>query len=394
MSKDGMSGKGPEADLDLGFATRAILGGSGREFQQTTSRASVQLCGRHVSSRVADDMTTMGPQEALAANLAGLESAEAGLVLGSGLMAFTALVRATSSPGDRVLVQKSACTATTALLQATLQSLDVEMAVVDVTAPSDLEDATTERTHLVYFETPSNPLNNIVDISDVAVRAHALGLIVAVDSTFASPVLQRPIEHGGDVVLHSLTKYINGHGDTMGGALLGSHELIARVRAVTMRGDPDRTPLSLDATGLILRGLKTLALRMDRHSSSAHGIALTLEAHPAVKWVRYPFLSSHPESRTATRQMSAGSGMVAFGLHAGDDTARAVQRLRLFRPATTFGEVGSLICTSADLASVQQISLEGTDLCSTLGRDVIRLSVGLEDAEDLIEDLWQALSEL
>ncbi|AVH45012.1 trans-sulfuration enzyme family protein [Agrobacterium tumefaciens] len=388
-----------EASFDLGFATRAIRGELERASASTPGRP-VPLCGRPIdqndrirSSFGQEDDISVVTNEGVAANLAGLEGAEAGLVLGSGPSALTALFRATTSPGDRILVQTSACTATTVLMQAILSSLGVEMVVVDFAGNANLREAVNSRTRLVYLETPSNPLNGIVDISAVSAQARNHGLIVAVDSTFASPVLQRPIEHGADVVFHSFAKYINGHGDTMGGGLFGDRDLISRVRAVARAADDRQARLNLDAAHLILRGLKTLALRMEKHSTSAHAVALTLESHPAVKWVRYPFLSSHPDAVTAKRQMSGGSGMIAFGLNAGEiGTRHVVERLRLFSASLSCGEVGSLVCTSADLSTARHISLQGSELCETLGEDVIRLSVGLEDAEDLIEDLWHALS--
>ncbi|MCV9999308.1 PLP-dependent transferase [Pararhizobium sp. YC-54] len=393
---------GDEAGFDLGFATRAIRGDRETMLASARMHGANPLCGRLIddqdcirSSSGKQDNPSIAANAGLAASLTGLEGAEAGLIFGSGLAALTALFRATTSPGDRVLVQKSACTATSELIQATLASIGVDMAVVDFAAGHNLRDALNGRTRVIYLETPSNPLNSIVDITAVSVQAHGHGLVVAVDNTFASPVLQRPIEHGADVVFHSFAKYINGHGDAMGGGIFGGRELILRTQAVATGAANRQTGLNVDAAHLIQRGLKTLALRMEKHSLSAHAIALTLESHPAVKWVRYPFLASHPDAATAKRQMSAGSGMIAFGLKAGDTVTRqVVERLRLFTASVSAGEVGSLVCTSADLSSARHISLQGSELCETLGQDVVRLSIGLEDAEDLVEDLWGALSGL
>ncbi|ACI58290.1 Cystathionine gamma-synthase (plasmid) [Rhizobium leguminosarum bv. trifolii WSM2304] len=403
MTKDVLNDDdGDQAGFDLGFATRAILGGQATTLAPAGTRGrTIPLCGRLIDDhdRIGSSSTKQGDisiaaNAGLASNLAGLEGAEAGLVSGSGLAALTTLFRATTSPGDRVLVQKSACTATTALMQATLSSMKVEMAVVDFAAELELQNDLNGRTRLVYLQTPSDPLSGIVDITAVCAQAHEHGLTVAVDNTFASPVLQRPIEHGADVVFHSFAKYINGHGDAVGGGVFGDRDLILRMQEMAA-GIGNQTGLNLDAAHLIQRGLKTLALRMEKHSSSAHAVALTLESHPAVNWVRYPFLSSHPYAATARRQMTGGSGMIAFGLNAGDIATRhVVERLRLFRPSIASGEVGSLVCTSADLSSARNISLEGSELCETLGQDVIRLSVGLEDAEDLVEDLFEALSGL
>ncbi|WP_246730044.1 trans-sulfuration enzyme family protein [Rhizobium ruizarguesonis] len=254
--------------------------------------------------------------------------------------------------------------------------------------PANICRAVTPRTRLIYFDTPTNPL---CDIAAIAECGRSCGLKIVVDSTFASPALQRPIEHGADIVLQSLTKYINGHGDTLGGALLGDTAIIHKLRETNLRF-PEATVISPQASFLILRGVKTLALRMDRHSSAAHAIALTLETHPAVAWVRYPFLPSHPNHSIARRQMSGGSGILAFGLRAGRDGATAmISRLLLIQSGVNLAEVGSLICHSARLTSTRHLSLSGGGLCDALGDDVIRCSVGLEDAEDLIEDILEAL---
>jgi len=385
---------------ELGFATRAIY--SQKKVSDFADRQrAVTLCGRPFDSNgkaygpgnIEDDLST-GPSQVLEQKIGELEGAEGGLVLSSALAAFTTLVRSVLSPGDRMITQKSACTATTHLMHSTLSRLGVELVAIDLTEPSNLRAAINDRARLLYVDTPSNPLNALLDIAYVADQGHAHGMIVAVDSTFASPALQRPIEHGADVVLHSLTKYINGHGDTVGGGLFSNAEIIARMRKTAL-ADQALTAIAPNASTLILRGLKTLALRMERHSSTAHVVALTLEAHPAVSWVRYPFLPCHPDYAIARKQMSAGSGMIAFGLHAGEAGARRVtDRLQLIDSAASSGEVGSMICRSADLTRAVPISLRESALCETLGTDFIRLSIGLEDAEDLIEDLWQALATL
>jgi cystathionine gamma-synthase len=401
MSIKRLANQGSECDpQELGFATRAIYSQK-KASDLAGGQTAVTLCGRHFETgtrvcgpgNIADDLNT-GPTPVLEHKLAELEGTEGGLVTSSALAAFTTLVRSVLSPGDRMITQKSACTATTHLMQNTLSRVGVEMVAIDLTEPSNLRAAMNDRARLLYVDTPSNPLNTILDIADVADQGHAYGMIVAVDSTFASPALQRPIEHGADIVLHSLTKYINGHGDTVGGGLFSNAETIARMRTTAL-SDQALIANATDASTLILRGLKTLALRMERHGSTAHVVALTLEAHPAVSWVRYPFLPSHPDYAIARKQMSAGSGMIAFGLHAGEAGARRVtERLQLIDSAASSGEVGSLICRSADLTRAVPISLRESALCETLGTDFIRLSIGLEDPEDLIEDLWQALATL
>lgn len=384
-----------EDDTDLGFATRAIYNG-GLSRGRSVRHSSIPLCGRSehaLSEHHEAQLATAG--EALAAQLASLERAQAGLLLNSALSAFKTLVLATSSPGDRVIMQRSACTATTALMYDILSRVGIEMVTIDLTAPENLRRAANGRSHLVYVETPGNPLNEIVDISAVSQIAHELGLIIAVDATFASPALQRPLEHGADVVLQSLTRYVNGHGDTMAGGLFSNAELISRMQSAASREFGRHGGLSAEAAYMVSRGLSTLALRMERHSASAHAIALTLESHPAVEWVRYPHLPSHPGYAVAQRQMTAGSGMVAFSLRGGDRAIQqAIGKFNLFNPAANAGEVGSLFCRPGDLSGAQHVALVDADLCDQLGSDVIRLSVGLEDPEDLIEDLWHALAGL
>ncbi|WP_261316708.1 trans-sulfuration enzyme family protein [Rhizobium leguminosarum] len=379
--RDELDAADPEFD-ELGFSTRAI-------------HQPVDLSLNHPAQSVRKisgaDNNAHSATDMLEKTLARLEGAEAGLVLSSGLAAFNMLALALLSEGDEMIVHRQVCTDTAALMEKTLTRAGITMVPVDLSLPANICRAVTPRTRLIYFDTPTNPLGDILDIAAIAECGRSCGLKIVVDSTFASPALQRPIEHGADIVLQSLTKYINGHGDTLGGALLGDTAIIHKLRETNLRF-PEATVISPQASFLILRGLKTLALRMDRHSSAAHAIALTLETHPAVAWVRYPFLPSHPNHSIARRQMSGGSGMLAFGLRAGRDGATAmISRLRLIQSGVNLAEVGSLICHSARLTSTRHLSLSGGGLCDALGDDVIRCSVGLEDAEDLIEDILEAL---
>ncbi|ANP91729.1 hypothetical protein BA011_36870 (plasmid) [Rhizobium leguminosarum] len=332
--------------------------------------------------------------EILEARLANLEGAEAGLVVASGMAAFGALTLSLLSQGDELIVHKTLYVNTVTMVEQGLPRFGIKVVPVDLSNPANLDAAITERTRLVYFETPVNPLSAILDIAAIAERAHARGVKVAVDSTFASPAVQRPIEHGADIVLHSLTKYINGHGDTLGGALLGNAETLHTLHETGLRYITGAaiSPLS---SFLILRGLKTLTLRMERHSLSALTVARALEVHPAVAWVSYPFLESHPGHAIARKQMSNGSGMLAFGLHAGYEGARSMMnRLGLITRAVSLGDADSLICHPASLIRARQPIRKDAHLVEGVGDDLIRLSVGLEDAEDIIADLRQALEEL
>lgn len=258
--------------------------------------------------------------------------------------------------------------------------------------PADHHGAITPRTKLVYFETPVNPLSTVLDIAAITARAGAAGVTVAVDSTFASPALQRPIEHGADVVVHSLTKYISGHGDVLGGAVLGRAETIRHMHGHGLRYLTGAT-ISPMAAALVLRGLKTLPLRMERHGSNALAVAAMLEGHPAVRWVSYPQLPSHPGHAVALKQMSGGSGMLAFGLHAGFEGARRLMdRLSLFGRAVSLGDAESLVMHPASLSRARKTIRPEAHLTEGVGEDVIRLSVGLEDVDDLLDDLRHGLA--
>ncbi|PJR10747.1 trans-sulfuration enzyme family protein [Sinorhizobium meliloti] len=387
-----VSGKASPDVNDLGFSTRSIH----EPFPSTAiaslrSGPSASVCGRttlvHPGGADGDRSATW----LLEHKLARLEGAEAGLVLSSGLVAFRTLARSFLAAGDEMIVHRPVCTDTAYLMREIVSAVGAKLVAVDLSEPSAIGRSITERTRLVYFNTPTNPLNSVLDVSAISEDAHAFGLKVAVDSTFATPVLQRPLEHGADIVLHSLSKYMNGHGDTVGGALLGTAADIRKLRNESLRERHD-TAISPQAAFLILRGLSTLALRMNQHCNTAHALALTLEAHPSVAWVRYPFLTSHPDHEITRRQMSGGSGMLAFGLETGPEGATAmIKRLSLIRSGGDLAEVGSFICGSARLTNARHLSLVGSQFCVNLGEDVIRCSVGLEDAEDLVEDLLTAL---
>lgn len=332
--------------------------------------------------------------EILEQRLANLEGAEAGLVVSTGMAAFGTLILSLLSQGNELIVHKMLYANTVAMVEQGLPRFGIKVVPIDLSDPINLDAAITDRTKLVYFETPVNPLSAVLDIAAIAERAHARNVRVAVDSTFASPALQRPLEHGADIVLHSLTKYINGHGDTLGGALLGDADTLHILHETGLRYITGAT-LSPHSAFLIMRGLKTLSLRMERHSSSALSIARMLEAHPAVAWVSYPFLQSHPDHAVARRQMAHGSGMLAFGLHAGFDGARTMlDRLQLLTRAVSLGDADSLIYHPASITRARQAIRKDAHMVSGVGEDVIRLSVGLEDVGDLMADLNQALAHL
>jgi methionine-gamma-lyase len=393
----------PHDDAGHGFATRAIHHGydpaaysravqppvfltSTYGFDSVESMDAAAALGGKLYAREHNPTTAILEQR-----LASLEGAEAGLVVASGMAAFGALALSLLSQDDELIVHTTLYANTLAMIEEGLPRFGIKVRPVDLSNPANLDAAMTERTRLVYFETPVNPLSAVLDIAAIAARAHAHGVQVAVDSTFASPALQRPLEHGADIVLHSLTKYINGHGDALGGALLGDARTLHKLHETGLRYITGAT-LSPLASFLILRGLKTLTLRMERHSDTALEVARMLEAHPAVAWVSYPFLPSHPGHAVARKQMSSGSGMLAFGLHSGFEGARTMlNRLRLVTRAVSLGDADTLIYHPASVVRARRSIRENVHLATGVDEDLIRLSIGLEDAGDIIADLDQAM---
>jgi cystathionine gamma-synthase len=318
--------------------------------------------------------------------LTALEDGARGLAFASGMAAEDCLLRTLCAPGDHVLIPDDAYGGTYRLFARVLAGWGLTFSVVSL---SDL-DAVREQlaarpVKVVWAETPTNPLLNIADIRALAHAAHESGAMLAVDNTFASPYLQQPLTLGADAVVHSTTKYLGGHSDVVGGAVVVADAELG-----------ERIAFTQNATGavagpfdawLTLRGLRTLAVRMDRHCRNAARIAQMLAEHPAVTEVFYPGLPSHPGHKTAQEQMRAFGGMVSFRLQAGPDAAvQTCGRTRLFTLAESLGGVESLIEHPGRMthASVTGSALE-------VPADLVRLSVGIEDCDDLIHDLRQAL---
>ncbi len=323
----------------------------------------------------------------LEARLAELEGAEAAVVVASGMAAVGTLLLSLLSQGEAIVVHSTLYSNTFAMAHDGLPRFGIKVIPVDLANPANLDAVLDATVKLVYFETPVNPTAQTLDIAAIAERAHAHGARVVVDSTFASPAVQRPIEHGADIVLHSLTKYINGHGDLLGGALIGDAATIARIRGTGLRYITGAT-LSPMAAFLVIRGLKTLKLRMDVHGANALAIARMLEAHPKVAWVRYPFLESNPGYATARRQMSNGSAMLSFGLKAGFEGARRMMDgLSLIARAVSLGDAESLIMHPASLTYARRRTNPAAKLATGVSEDLVRLSVGLEDLDDLLADI-------
>ncbi len=320
-------------------------------------------------------------QDQLEEALAPLEGGEAALVFASGMAAGIALLQ-TLPPGSHVVFPTDAYYGIRTAAEEFLPNWGIRSDFVGMEDLGALEAAIRPETRLVWLESPSNPLLKVVDLAGAAALARKAGALTLVDNTFASPALQRPLELGADVVLHSTTKYLGGHSDVQGGALIFAHrgELHDKVLHLRHILGAVASPFN---SWLVLRGIRTLACRVAAQSATAMALALALEASPAVSVVHYPGLPSHPGHQIACRQMSAFGAMLSFRAQGGKEAAlRAVSRVRLFTRATSLGGVESLI--------EHRASSEGPG--SRTPQDLLRVSVGLEHAEDLIADLEQALS--
>jgi cystathionine gamma-synthase len=318
--------------------------------------------------------------------LAALEGGRQAVAFGSGMGASDVLLRTLLRPGDHLVIPHDAYGGTFRLVDKVLAHWGIEHTPVDLADVDALRAALRPTTRVVWCETPTNPLLGIADIAAVADVARSAGARLVVDNTFASPYLQQPLALGADVVLHSTTKYIGGHSDVVGGALVtGDDELAEAIRFT--QNATGSVPGPFDAW-LTLRGVKTLAVRMERHSDNAERIAGLLVGHPAVARVLYPGLPEHPGHEVAAKQMRRAGGMVSFRLAGGRDAAlRVCAATELFTLAESLGGVESLIEHPGAMthASVAGSMLEVPD-------DLVRLSVGIEDADDLVEDLRAALA--
>lgn len=298
--------------------------------------------------------------------------------------AATATVFQALNPGDHVIAPDDAYYGTGNLLRTVFGPWGLEATFADMTDPGAVEAAVRRNTRLIWIETPSNPLLKITDIARVAAIAHQALAELAVDNTWATPALQRPLALGADLVMHSTTKYLGGHSDTLGGAIVGraSSPLFARIRALQAAAGAVLSPFD---SWLTMRGVRTLAYRMRGHSANALVIARYLAARPEIEAVHYPGLESHPGYEIAARQMALPGGMLSIQVRGGEEAAMTLAaRLRVFTRATSLGGVESLI--------EHRASVEGPQ--TKTPRNLLRLSIGLESADDLIADLEQALNGL
>lgn len=326
---------------------------------------------------------------ALEKKLAAIENARYGLAFSSGLAAETTLCLSLLKSGDHVVVFDDLYGGTRRLFTRVFQEkFGIDFSYVDARDPERVKSAIRKETKLVWLESPTNPLLRLCDIREIAGIAHDAGALVAVDNTFASPYFQQPLGLGADVVMHSTTKYINGHSDSIGGALITSDkELFKKLRFHQNAAGAILSPFD---SFLVARGIKTLALRMERHEKNALAVAEFLSAHSKVATAYYPGLTSHPQHTLAQKQMTGFSGMLSFELKGGEAEAKKfLKSLHLFALAESLGGVESLIEHPATMthASVPPEERKKVGVSDSL----VRISVGIENAEDLIADLGQAL---
>lgn len=376
-----------------GFSTNAIHAG-----QEPDPRTGAVIPPLHLSSTFAQDgvggLREGGFEYARSANptrtalqecLAALEGGRHGLALGSGMGAADVLLRAALRPGDHLVLPHDAYGGTFRLVDKVLAHWGVQYDTVDLADVDALRAVLRPTTRLVWCETPTNPLLGIADIAALAEVTRDAGARLVVDNTFASPYLQSPLALGADVVLHSTTKYVGGHSDVVGGALVTDDDELADAMRF-LQNAAGQVPGPFD-NWLTLRGVKTLAIRMERHSDNAERIAELLVGHPAVAQVLYPGLPEHPGHEVAAKQMRRFGGMVSFRVAGGAEAARRVcAATELFTLAESLGGVESLI---EHPAAMTHMSVAGSAL--EVPDDLIRLSVGIEDADDLADDLRSAL---
>jgi len=373
-----------------GFETLAIHAGQEPEGMTGSVQVPIFQTSTYAQQAVGknkgyDYARTGNPtRTALEACLAALEDGRWGLAFGSGMAATDAIAH-TLKRGDHVVLSDDVYGGTYRLYKRMYEQLGVDTSPVDMRKLDAVRKAMRKATRLVWIESPTNPTMKIVDIAGLSEIAHEGKALAVVDNTFASPYLQNPLVHRADLVLHSTTKYIGGHSDVVGGAIVGRDEAL-RARLAFLQNAAGGVPGPLDAW-LVLRGAKTLAVRMERHSANGQAVAEWLAEHPKVSRVYYPGLATHPQHELAKRQMRSFGGMLSFELRGGEAAAkRMAARTKIFALAESLGGVESLI--EVPLAMTHG-SVRGTKLAPPAG--LVRLSVGIESISDLIADLAQAI---
>ncbi|CAN5158574.1 cystathionine gamma-synthase [soil metagenome] len=379
----------------MGFSTTAIH--AGQEPDPTTGAVSVPIyqtstyaqegLGRHKGFEYA---RTQNPTRAACEkNLAALEGARFGFAFASGMAAIDAVLRL-GKAGDHVVVSDNTYGGTYRLFSRVLANYGIEFSFVDTTDPSNVEAALRENTRMVFVETPTNPVMMLTDLHAVSEIAHARGARVVCDNTFMSPYLQRPLEFGVDIVLHSTTKYLNGHSDGVGGIVVLNDEQNAEWLGFIQNSVG--AILSPFDSWLVLRGTKTLALRMEQHDRSGRAVAAFLEEHPQVQKLYYPGSLSHRQHELAKRQQRGFGGMIAFDTGSLDNARTVLESVKVCTLAESLGAVESLISHPATMTHASVLPETRARLGITDG--LVRVSVGLEDTDDIIADLDQALSKI
>jgi methionine-gamma-lyase len=396
-------GRNSRSIADMGPATRAIhLGYDPAEHEgaltppvymtstyalETAEEAAAIFAGQ--AAGYVYGRTKNPTQHILEQRVASLEGAEAAMAAASGMGAITTTMWSLLRAGDAIVVDHAIYGSAFAFFMQGLTRFGVAVSLVDMTDLAAVEAAAASRPRLLYFETPSNPGVRIIDIAAVAAIARAAGALTIVDNTFASPVLQQPLAFGADLVIHSATKYLSGHGDLLAGVVCGSAERIAGIRGLGLRWLTGAT-LAPHTAFLVLRGLKTLQMRVRQHSASALAVAELLAQSGKVADVAYPLLASFPGRELARRQMTAGGGIVSLQLKGGKAAAlRFIDAMQLIRCAVSLGDAETLVqhpasMTHASYSPEQRAQAGITDA-------LVRISVGLEDVEDILADVEQAL---
>src|SRR4051812_36936831 len=373
-----------------GFSTRAIHAGQDADPATGATVVPIYATSTYTQSDVGEhkgyEYSRSGnpTRTALESCLAALEGGERGLAFASGLAATTAVL-SVLRPGDEVAAAADLYGGTFRLLDKVFKPWGLVARYTDDPSPAGFTKIITPKTKLVWIETPTNPLLQVIDIAAVADLAHKHGAKLVVDNTFASPYLQQPLAHGADVVLHSTTKYIGGHSDVVGG-FVGTNDPTIHERLKFLQNSLGAVPGPFDSW-LVLRGVKTLALRMRQHCANARRVAEFLDGHDAVEQVLYPGLESHPGHELAARQMHDFGGMVSFLARSEEEALALVARTKLFRLAESLGGVESLIEHPGRMTHAST-----ADAPFASPPSLVRLSVGIESADDLVADLEQALA--
>lgn len=395
-----------EKGKNLGFGTRTIHGG-----YENNEHGSLVSPIHQTSTFIFDDAEQggrrfSGEEEGLIygrlgnpttmeveKKIADLEGGEAAAATASGMGAITSAIWSTIKSGDHVIASQTLYGCTFAFLNHGLRGMGMDVTFVDTSDPKNVKDAMKDNTTLVYLETPANPTLSLTDIKEISKIAHANeDCTVMIDSTFNTPYITRPLSLGADVVVHSATKYLNGHGDVLAGFVVGSEEFIGKVKTFGIK-DMTGSVLSPFDAFLLNRGMKTLEIRMERHVANAQKVAEFLENHEAVEKIYYPGLESFPQYELAQKQMDLPGAIIAFEVKGGIEAGKQVlNKVELAALAVSLGDAETLIQHPASMTHSPYTKEERAE--SGIAEGLIRISVGLETVEDIIDDLKQALDSI